>query len=183
MPISTHAPHTGRDWVFSGAGALTEIFQPTRPIRGATSPERTSFWRLTHFNPRAPYGARPVVGLHLTPVVHISTHAPHTGRDTGERGKCAGVAGISTHAPHTGRDPQGRRRTPLLVRYFNPRAPYGARPQRRSVQPLSLHISTHAPHTGRDLSIPLKMILLPLGFQPTRPIRGATCTASSVQLD
>ena len=63
--------------------------------------------------------------------------------------------------------------------YFNPRAPYGARPARRRDVPLAGEISIHAPHTGRDrpethAPTPMKQ------FQSTRPIRGATIFSGSL---
>ena len=80
--ISIHAPHTGRD---------ANIRSTTRR-------------RKSHFNPRAPYGARharhtlksrikrfqstrPIRGATPVPLIQqiglvISIHAPHTGRDT-----------------------------------------------------------------------------------------------------
>ena len=55
--ISTHAPLAGRD-PSGSARRRSGAFQPTRPLRGATSliPEvlRIAFY----FNPRAPCGAR-----------------------------------------------------------------------------------------------------------------------------
>jgi len=40
------------------APPLHFIFQPTRPLRGATSPSSSTGY-FTDFNPRAPCGARP----------------------------------------------------------------------------------------------------------------------------
>ena len=103
VPISIHAPHTGRDWRSSGDRLMTKIsihaphtgrdvavqesrygvllFQSTRPIRGATTVCNVSCFGRRDFNPRAPYGAR----LHFCTLcrflVCISIHAPHTGRD------------------------------------------------------------------------------------------------------
>ena len=124
--ISIHAPHTGRD-LHRCVGQAHDA----------------------HFNPRAPYGARP------------STTPP-----------CSAGLAISIHAPHTGRDA-----TPQLwIRRstnFNPRAPYEARlaivPDQRNL----INISIHAPHTGRDW---YRTATAPLTspFQSTRPIRGAT---------
>ena len=86
--------------------------------------------------------------------------------------RCAD-AWISIHAPHTGRDDSQLDREWGAAKYFNPRAPYGARPcgdwgfrrinkdfnprapygaRRQTVIQLAklLAISIHAPHTGRD---------------------------------
>ena len=57
--ISIHAPHTGRDLHLLIVIYQTGGFQSTRPIRGATVCGWAWFLALSHFNPRAPYGARP----------------------------------------------------------------------------------------------------------------------------
>ena len=124
------------------------LFQSTRPIRGATS-------------------APGISGDFL----HISIHAPHTGRDYGINGGLVEDT-ISIHAPHTGRDKQ---RGCFLTRmsYFNPRAPYGARLAQRLQLADKLPISIHAPHTGRDTDF-TPYTCRGFVFQSTRPIRGAT---------
>ena len=127
-----------------------------------------------NFNPRAPYGARRVKEEEIFLIIDISIHAPHTGRDA-EVEKLRAELKISIHAPHTGRD-QGRSRwrpcsrrfqstrpirgatliaDSLYVsyKYFNPRAPYGARPECIRLQSLYARISIHAPHTGRDFGL------------------------------
>ena len=86
--ISTHAPLAGRDGkIFStdrteqafqptrplrGATTITGqlvclvvVFQPTRPLRGATAQRRTLAGCSANFNPRAPCGARPQVLLDM----------------------------------------------------------------------------------------------------------------------
>ena len=79
--ISTHAPLAGRDCltfppctctadfnprapcgarlVGAGAAPAPRIFQPTRPLRGATASPRRGTSAPAYFNPRAPCGARP----------------------------------------------------------------------------------------------------------------------------
>ena len=107
--------------------------------------------------------------------------------------------GISIHAPHAGRD----RTTPASVpleRYFNPRAPCGARPgqsgaaERRyqnfnprapcGARPAAASrpgqrtgISIHAPHAGRDQRHQ-HLFGQNLIFQSTRPMRGATASTA-----
>ena len=62
--ISTHAPLAGRDWRESKLKERTNnIFQPTRPLRGATEKD-----------------TRPCDDM------SISTHAPLAGRDTDQLG-------------------------------------------------------------------------------------------------
>ena len=64
---------------------------------------------------------------------------------------------ISIHAPHTGRDRRGF-----------------------AVWSRLLSISIHAPHTGRDIPC-CSFRILPMIFQSTRPIRGATKTNCNIR--
>ena len=129
IPISIHAPHTGRDFVCIFVFCKLTQFQSTRPIRGATCRFRphSSGRCRSYFNPRAPYGARlysrrrsitidrfqstrpirgatQVVTLAFRALGIISIHAPHTGRDVWLLKKVSRLFDISIHAPHTGRD-------------------------------------------------------------------------------
>ena len=66
-----------------------------------------------------------MVALATLPDVTISIHAPREGRDHRAIGY-VGIELISIHAPREGRDLRvSRSHTP--ARYFNPRAPRGAR--------------------------------------------------------
>ena len=56
--ISTHAPLAGRDARWSTAPKAKAVFQPTRPLRGATANPTLSHTCHPYFNPRAPCGAR-----------------------------------------------------------------------------------------------------------------------------
>ena len=103
------------------------------------------------FNPRAPCGARPESSVFRAKHrVDISTHAPLAGRDYTHSRTSWRRREISTHAPLAGRD-SIRCRVASLLLNFNPRAPCGARPMGKI----------------RDLRLQV--------FQPTRPLRGATC--------
>ena len=149
---------------------LIDLFQSTRPLRGATIPRTSTSDKYvisihaplagrdlmtsprrsasSHFNPRAPCGARPVARGPYHGLYIISIHAPLAGRD---------VARLAERMDRT---------------YFNPRAPCGARQQavRYSVSYISFQstrplrgatrdlvgcsgrvgISIHAPLAGRD---------------------------------
>ena len=151
---------------------LTEnIFQSTRPMRGATLfPSSCRKWgnisihaphagrdskivvsisTITNFNPRAPCGARP-----------------------GRSGGFGSDGRISIHAPHAGRDYM-KRQMIIIVCYFNPRAPCGARRWISENQAESVYISIHAPHAGRDDVMSVEDVRNH-AFQSTRPMRGAT---------
>ena len=125
VSISTHAPLAGRDskntqrpcgrWYFNprapcGARPISAfisssrfLFQPTRPLRGATGYHLFHLCRSDNFNPRAPCGARLFHVLTILQIIHISTHAPLAGRDNPPYRKSL-AASISTHAPLAGRD-------------------------------------------------------------------------------
>ncbi len=154
--ISIHAPHTGRDAKGGGHKA-----------------------RPPHFNPRAPYGARPGRTRSEGGTDHISIHAPHTGRDRRLRGVHYRPLDFNPRAPYGARpDRTGHARQRLTD--FNPRAPCGARQNsEKDIQHRNI-ISIHAPHAGRDG--PHLYMGLWKPFQSTRPIRGATrrCLTGSV---
>ena len=56
--ISTHAPLAGRDLILFAVLLVFGLFQPTRPLRGATLLYHRIFYSSIDFNPRAPCGAR-----------------------------------------------------------------------------------------------------------------------------
>ena len=146
--ISIHAPRVGRDYSVIKRDAVLWLFQSTRPVWGAT---------VDH-----------ILRVRFS---GISIHAPRVGRDAGGWRIC-GLHSISIHAPRVGRDlsqlinnavkvsfqstrPVWGATAPCKVpmrngRYFNPRAPCGARLQG---------------DTGKDIIE---------AFQSTRPVWGAT---------
>ena len=145
--ISTHAPLAGRDELRNflcqrqrnfnprapcGARlygefslALVVCISTHAPLAGRDDLDFDCNGYLLDFNPRAPCGARPEAPEATSESTEISTHAPLAGRDK-SRQQSRNKGGISTHAPLAGRDlcdkgleQQGK--------YFNPRAPCGAR--------------------------------------------------------
>ena len=103
--ISIHAPRAGRDTAMSNIVQGISQFQSTRPVRGATQRG----------------GLRAGGGC-------ISIHAPRAGRDGRAEG-AEGRGAISIHAPRAGRDDRFSASISNW-RYFNPRAPCGARQQK-----------------------------------------------------
>ena len=124
------------------------IFQPTRPLRGATGGQGGILSLSPYFNPRAPCGARPEINGRQEFGHWISTHAPLAGRDVA-RAVRAVIVDISTHAPLAGRDASFTTCWSVQEN-FNPRAPCGARHLRHDHDRHGGHISTHAPLAGRD---------------------------------
>ena len=81
IEISIHAPHTGRDGL-SRTCCITSIkFQSTRPIRGATINHLTGAKPQKGFQSTRPIRGATKSRRESRPVLRISIHAPHTGRD------------------------------------------------------------------------------------------------------
>ena len=127
---------------------LPPEFQPTRPLRGATSR-----W------------------CHSAQLHQISTHAPLAGRDSMVPRSTRGHRDFNPRAP-CGARPDALNRI-NECEDFNPRAPCGARRTARQNIAGEIPISTHAPLAGRDRNHSFITRAYAL-FQPTRPLRGAT---------
>ena len=56
-------------------------FQSTLPLRGATPPGSNVPVFTKNFNPRSPYGERPIAAIRVKVIPSISIHAPLTGSD------------------------------------------------------------------------------------------------------
>ena len=126
---------------------LRMIFQPTRPLRGATN-NRQMIFALHFISTHAPLAGRDLCAA--TPRMgqsYFNPRAPCGARREGRRAQ-------SEPKDFNPRAPCGARRhvipSKILNLYFNPRAPCGARRRQviRNVQ--RIHISTHAPLAGRD---------------------------------
>ena len=145
--ISIHAPLAGRD--VASIIFLTPLsISIHAPLAGRDMENGLGDINITHFNPRAPCGARRAyLGREITffrfqstrPLrgatreaarrlldLQISIHAPLAGRDAIRAGSPSASSTISIHAPLAGRDVTGRL-PQLRVQHFNPRAPCGAR--------------------------------------------------------
>ena len=151
--ISTHAPLAGRDPISTVANALG-VISTHAPLAGrdgvcVIKPIQTR----THFNPRAPCGARRIIGDILPKVNRFQPTRPLRGA-TCDGWQNEKKVGISTHAPLAGRDE-------WVV--TSSKQMYG--------------ISTHAPLAGRDYLGVISASVDDI-FQPTRPLRGATETVS-----
>ena len=125
------------------------IFQPTRPLRGATS-----YYLSTNL------------------IIVISTHAPLAGRD---EIKQLGYKPRRTFQPT--RPLRGATRATEALRmcelYFNPRAPCGARLAGQHLVGRTAVFQPTRPLRGATI-VPIIEIPQDLKFQPTRPLRGAT---------
>ena len=82
------------------------------------------------------------------------------------------IRSISTHAPLAGRDRTSLHRR-ACPRYFNPRAPCGARPRSLARMIIFSYFNPRAPCGARLGSLFVELAPV-CEFQPTRPLRGAT---------
>ena len=191
--ISIHAPRAGSDFprplsrvwppyfnprspcgerrAVRFAARLTDSFQSTLPVRGATirivsgpligkisihapragsdtlTPEATI--EPTDFNPRSPCGERrESVPVDKTAEA-ISIHAPRAGSDDTGIPHASRKTNISIHAPRAGSDGMPHRNTKLKC-YFNPRSPCGERRHEGLDVDAIVRISIHAPRAGSD---------------------------------
>ncbi len=169
-----------------------DLFQSTRPTRGATTVRSMSNGGPERFNPRAPRGARLAQGGIVTGFGNVSIHAPHAGRDLLRRHF------VPTHAFQSTRPTRGA--TPLRNAFRSGRsvsihAPHAGRDLGLCGGCARSSVSIHAPHAGRDARSPQSSSSsarfnprAPRGarhslpgetaadkeFQSTRPTRGAT---------
>ena len=127
----------------------TYLFQPTLPARGATALLIGNPIALVHFNPRSPRGERPSLSTGTYSRALFQPTLPARGATTVCRCRTA-FASISTHAPREGSDAS-------RIKFCACRS-----------------ISTHAPREGSDPAL-LRMASRVVLFQPTLPVRGATC--------
>ena len=124
--ISTHAPLAGRDGLLWKSCVWQELFQPTRPLRGATQILSTRLPTL-RFQP-----TRPLRGATIP--------FYYSYRKKLEFQPTRPLRGATRRAGN-----------PLaLRRNFNPRAPCGARRHFVTNYAVLISISTHAPLAGRD---------------------------------
>ena len=181
--ISIHAPHTGHDWRCRTDAPGTPRFQSTRPIRGTTSSWTRAGQPRPNFNPRAPYGARR--GYRGGTHVHCRFQSTRPIRGTTSRTttRPAISPAFQSTRPIRGTT-KGLIRHVNLIKNFNPRAPYGARPSIRAGDSGPGYFNPRAPYGARHQD--REHYQLSNQFQSTRPIRGTTTAISkgpSGQLD
>ena len=184
----------GRDHSFVTILGLDLRFQSTRPVWGATVTDHPRQCIFIDFNPRAPCGARRSKPTRRPGAPVISIHAPRVGRDGNTAALNFCVHLFQSTRPVWGATEQEQFVQTIAIfqstrpvwgatvglpigcrtkRYFNPRAPCGARPMPcialytsclfQSTRPVwgattftqytrqnSRKISIHAPRVGRD---------------------------------
>ena len=154
-------------------GRKKQGFQPTLPVRGATSTRSPHPARMPYFNPRSPCGERPSCSrcrlfsslFQPTLPVRGATLASYHAR----RSACAfqptlPVRGATLHLVLA----------LSCILYFNPRSPCGERPGPGMMYCIYLHFNPRSP-CGERLPV-VDTNCFVVKFQPTLPVRGATST-------
>ena len=132
---------------------------------------------MKHFNPRSPHGERLQGIFSRRSSSTISIHAPRTGSDRLDCGRCVTIKGISIHAPRTGSD-SNRTVIFFALHLFQSTLPArGATCQFEQHFLNRKHFNPRSPHGERPLE---KIGTRPAeSFQSTLPARGATRTGIS----
>ena len=145
-------------------------FNPRAPCGARPTGVPQNFIRPTHFNPRAPCGAR-----------RRARRAKDILRDFNPRAPCgARLASLISLSNRFRFQPTRPLRGATILKmtdqqqknYFNPRAPCGARRNLETWQGGAMHFNPRAPCGARRVH-EIKTAQMG-GFQPTRPLRGAT---------
>ena len=150
-------------------------FNPRAPC-GARQFSFSEEWANLHFNPRAPCGARPQLSLVEPNNINFNPRAPCGARLQGGTIKYW-TSAISIHTPRVGRDdirPAGG----VFMHDFNPHAPCGARLCKMQSRRPSKYFNPHAPCGARPYDE--LVAALNAGFQSTRPVWGATALVVSM---
>ena len=101
--ISIHAPREGSDAQLAAQFWITEQFQSTLPVRGATCKYLASSLRSL-FQSTLPVRGATKAYLYFVVAVPISIHAPREGSDGLHGGVQRLIVSISIHAPREGSD-------------------------------------------------------------------------------
>ncbi len=185
--VSIHAPRAGRDVVGAEAESLS-LVSIHAPRAGRDISHAIIRHTIPGFNPRAPRGARPLLGQATTGSRRFQSTRPARGA-TIYSSILWQIRQVSIHAPRAGRD-VGHIEAALYTCGFNPRAPRGARPYAvdndtcvwvfQSTRPargatlISAHarrgrrVSIHAPRAGRDSQAIMSLLTLTVSIHAPR---------------
>ena len=147
------------------------LFQSTCPARGTTAFRQSGHSFFTHFNPRAPRGARPATEKQIGGAKYFNPRAPRGARRHGFF-NTQHRRSISIHVPREGHDKTSSSAN-VAILHFNPRAPRGARlrPFGEIVSPNDFN--PRAPRGARLIVFNIQSS--GVAFQSTCPARGTTC--------
>ena len=196
--ISIHAPRGGSD-VDSNLRSIDRIISIHAPRGGSDQLSSSNWPRTTYFNPRSPWGERPLTSKVRSSALAFQSTLP-VGGATSYHHQTGREQHISIHAPRGGSDFPGSTDSPG-AKNFNPRSPWGERlhanneafllniisihaprggsdPQYQAGSAVQQAISIHAPRGGSDSKAASRQRIHHV-FQSTLPVGGATQTLIS----
>ncbi len=160
----------GSDCSTLGTKPATSQFQSTLPVWGATKRFFCRGIQSNNFNPRSPYGERPLVSCPVSKKLYFNPRSPY-----GER--LAIFSGhlirhfISIHAPRMGSDPNALPTFRARLN-FNPRSPYGERQQKYpKIFLKNIWLSLYYTKAKMIDSIYFRLLLKYLIVFPQNPVR------------
>ena len=145
-------------------------FQPTLPLRGATPCAWAAKRAATRFNPRFPCGERRRCATGAGCLSSFNPRSPCGERQAGQP-RSRVDRHVSTHAPLAGSDPPSTS-APTPSTCFNPRSPCGERPSTTTPTRPTTSFNPRSPCGERQGA--LRKVSSETKFQPTLPLRGAT---------
>ena len=169
LPISIHAPRGGSDRQSGRAGHRSEI-SIHAPRGGSDEQTVQNRQKTRNFNPRSPWGERPLSGSIGDSFVAFQSTLPVGGATTGCTTGSTAIR-ISIHAPRGGSDA-------IIIALigneidFNPRSPWGERPS-----PVTACCNRGAFQSTLPVGGATFTPMFPnqtIGFQSTLPVGGAT---------
>ena len=131
----------------SRSSSATTYFNPRSPY-GERPVRQRSRSGSTHFNPRSPYGERPAPVDYFSNYEIFQSTLPIRGA-TYMTPTTLWTTVISIHAPHTGSD-LGFRFIAVYTSLFQSTLPIRGATERSTADVPQMPISIHAPHTGSD---------------------------------
>ena len=151
LPISIHVPREGHDSHKRRQQRSGSHFNPRAPRGARRCEESQRVAKSFNFNPRAPRGARRFIkrGNHKSEI-NFNPRAPRGARPATAAPAAADNADFNPRAPRGARPHWQAYTAPQSV-YFNPRAPRGARLAPLNPVAKDRGISIHVPREGHDL--------------------------------
>ena len=176
VAISIHSPHTGRDAHILYILIISINFNPLSPHgerRWYNGPEGPKI----SFQSTLPTRGETVSPCWMPPLITISIHSPHTGRDRRHIHRDGGPRKFQSPLPTRGETTACTRAR--RSKRFQSTLPTRGETRLVNGQRQYTGISIHSPHTGRDALRGLSL-LESAAFQSTLPTRGETGADASI---
>ena len=145
LVISIHAPRGGSDRNSNAWTAFRAYFNPRSPWGERPRRQQNGFL-FNNFNPRSPWGERLQILANNLCISLFQSTLPVGGATT-YRHRHISARTISIHAPRGGSDSSAKSLRVCLI-YFNPRSPWGERPEGAVIYVISFTFQSTLPVGG-----------------------------------